>query len=155
MVWNHQRQGAFRLHPVWQVRANRPASYFPLFGLGSWGCQSRQRLILFLYSKPSLSYIFKVFLSVGSILSEHKHIQEFSILKKYECSLPPSPVFSLPFFSWRGHSNEHPYSLLHFLVSNLLLQPWQQVKLSLISVEPSVCGFPLLLPLPLPPLMLG
>lgn len=41
------------------------------------------------------------------------------------------------------------------LVSNLLLQPWQQVKLSLSSVEPSVCGFPLLLPLPLPPLMLG
>lgn len=46
VVWNHYHKGNFSEYSIWQICVNRVATYFPLLGLGSWDCQSCQRLIL-------------------------------------------------------------------------------------------------------------
>lgn len=112
----------------------RAATYFSMFGLGSWGCQSCQRLILplvlgilppqyplglFVPLLSSLSSVFKLSLSIDFILSEYEYTQVSAILKKN----PPSSflyllLFSLPVLSWRSYLTEGPLissSLPHLL----------------------------------------
>ena len=119
MVQNHYHRRIFSLYSIWQIRVNRAATYFSLFGLGSWGCQSCQRLILppTVSSSQCFFYHFSPFPlssnSASGLVSSSQSVsirKESSILGENKITLLSllSPVFSLPYLSWKSYLNKCP-----------------------------------------------
>ena len=148
VVQNHYHRRIFSLYSIWQIHVNRAATYFSLFGLGSWGCQSCQRLILppTVSSSQCFFYHFSPFpLSSNSASGLVSSSQSVSIRKNllswgktkspsFHCFLR----FSLSLIShgkatWMNVL----YYLLHFLISHLRLNPGCVCMLSHFSCVPT------------------